>query len=201
MNTAIKEIELTDTLTLRLYPDMDQYTPEDVLGEASEFTEQGFFFLPERGFYGYKSWSMTERYSAGEFTNELSSLAQTVFEYCDWEATEAALIKHLERRGYQAKSFALRGYSQGEYAEVIVYAKNNPANYARALGDWFRGDIYTLALEEESNYIRLSDGDMITKSETIESIGCLLLDTDSDSELITIAKSYFGNMPDLAEVN
>lgn len=108
------------------------------------------------------------------------------------DARERVISAWLSAKGYAVKFVSLRGYSQGEWADVVMYTpleSDLTADYlngeARTLRAWFRGDIYNVAKEQRKIY-RAEDGDTIEQWETIDSIGRII--ADSRDELIAIGR-------------
>jgi hypothetical protein len=92
------------------------------------------------------------------------------------DARQRVIGAWLSAKGYVYKFVSLRGYSQGEWADVVVYMPmENSMEYLEGgeietLEAWFRGDIYNVAKEQRKIY-RAEDGDTIERWETIESVG------------------------------
>jgi hypothetical protein len=91
------------------------------------------------------------------------------------------LEKAITRAGYRAMTFSLTGYSQGDWAYVVVYwrdeAINDITGVLEELEAWFRGDVYTIALEKLETY-KNESGSEKHYWECVESIGQVIL-TDS----------------------
>ena len=107
----------------------------------------------------------------------------------DYQAKRERVIgAWLEAKGYAFKFVSLRGYSQGEWADVVVYTPIDNADYLegdfKALRDWFRGDIYTVAKEQRKIYTA-EDGDTIELWETVDSIGAVF---GSVEDLIAVGR-------------
>lgn len=104
------------------------------------------------------------------------------------DARQRVIGAWLSAKGYAFKFVSLRGYSQGEWADVVIYTPIENADYLegefKALGDWFRGDIYNVAKEQRKIY-RAEDGDTIELWETVESVGGVF---GSREDLIAIGR-------------
>jgi hypothetical protein len=94
----------------------------------------------------------------------------------EWE--RAAITRHLTRAGYDCTFAELRGYSQGEWLDAVIYAKageiTDLAETVEEINAWFRGDVYTLALEELVTYTA-PNGSTIERWEAEDSIGGVIL--------------------------
>jgi hypothetical protein len=91
---------------------------------------------------------------------------------------EAAITKHLNRAGFDCIFAELRGYSQGDWANVVIYANAGDitdwAGIVPEVNAWFRGDIYSLHLERLEVYTSNS-GNELTQWETIDQTGGVIL--------------------------
>lgn len=79
----------------------------------------------------------------------------------EWQTRDNAaneMLKHLRRAGYLAKEIALRGYSQSEWLDALIWTtlKNNAEEALEAFEDelqsWFRDGFYNVALEKRVVY-------------------------------------------------
>lgn len=89
--------------------------------------------------------------------------------------------KAITRAGYKGMTFSLKGYSQGDWAYVALYwrdeAISDVSGLIEELEAWFRGDVYTIRLEKLETY-RNDSGSEKHYWECVESIGQVIL-TDS----------------------
>jgi hypothetical protein len=78
--------------------------------------------------------------------------------------TETAIAKHLTRAGLSYEFVSLRGYSQSDWAEVVIYADKeffgNLTAEKNVLDAWFKGEIYNLTLENLKTY-KAEDGESL----------------------------------------
>jgi hypothetical protein len=103
---------------------------------------------------------------------------------------------HLSNRTY--KTLALRGYSQGEWADIVVYADAgsdgewlNSKNATADIEAWFRGDIYTVAIESLETYVNAKNGDTLQRWEITDSCGMVTL--SNDYTLADAGRDIFGS--------
>jgi hypothetical protein len=94
----------------------------------------------------------------------------------EWERD--AITKHLTRAGLECRFVELRGYSQGEWLDGVIYASpdyiGDWAGIIAEVQAWYRGDVYTIALEELITY-KAANGNLITQWESVDAIGgCIL---------------------------
>jgi hypothetical protein len=109
--------------------------------------------------------------------------------YKHYEAKrERAIGAWLTAKGYVFEFVSLRGYSQGEWADILVYTTLDNSEYLdgeiETLKSWFRGDIYNVAKEQRKIYTA-EDGDTLEQWETIESVGGII---GSVEDLIAIGR-------------
>lgn len=114
--------------------------------------------------------------------------------------TETAISKHLSRAGMNYQFVSLRGYSQGDWAEVVIYADGetigNLNGEADELRAWFRGDIFTLCLEDLKTYTA-PDGESLARWEVEDALGGMVISEsyglkNRDIDWDTLALDAFG---------
>lgn len=97
-----------------------------------------------------------------------------------------AIRKHLTRAGFDCTFAELRGYSQGEWLDAVIYAKaGDVGDWAATVNEidaWFRGDVYTVTLERLEVYTSTS-GNELTQWETIDATGGVILSEPLTLEL------------------
>lgn len=118
----------------------------------------------------------------GSLTDELNEIYERFY----YQATSyrAHLVKlYLSIKGIAFKEISLRGYSQGEWHQVIVYnddAGNNAdwMNDAEAIDPlraWYRGDIFDVIAEKLVIYTQLQTGATVEQWEEIDRLGGVIL--------------------------
>lgn len=94
----------------------------------------------------------------------------------EWERD--AITKHLTRAGLECRFIELRGYSQGEWLDAVIYATpeyvGDWAGIVAEVEAWYRGDIYTLALEELQTYTA-ANGNTLEQWESVDAIGSCII--------------------------
>lgn len=109
---------------------------------------------------------------------------------------ETALSKSIERAGYKHIYLQLNGYSQGDWAYVVLYYKEewlvNPTGLIGELEAWFRGDVYTIALERRETYVS-QHGNTKEDWDVIESVGRVLIHDYNEFTLET-CEYYLGKL-------
>lgn len=101
----------------------------------------------------------------------------------DWNdnTLDKQLEKAITRAGYSSRQFSLRGYSQSDWAYVVLYWRedyiSDITGVIEELEAWFRGDVFTITLEELVVY-KSESGAEKHYWECIESIGGVFF-TDS----------------------
>jgi hypothetical protein len=118
----------------------------------------------------------------------------------DRDAQKMAISKHLDRAGLSHAFVSLRGYSQGEWAEVVVYSDSELISYWGGVADdlnaWFRGDVYAIELQTLKIY-KAEDGTELARWETDQWTGLVLISDsygmkDGDIDWETLALDNFG---------
>lgn len=100
----------------------------------------------------------------------------------EWNArgdANEAMLKHLTRAGYLAKEIALRGYSQSEWLDALIWttltdgAEQALEAFEDELKSWFRDGFYNVALEKRVVYTA-PDGRTLEQWEVEDAIGGVL---------------------------
>jgi hypothetical protein len=114
--------------------------------------------------------------------------------------TETAISKHLTRAGQSYEFVSLRGYSQSDWADVVIYGDQeffgNLRLEANVLDAWFKGEIYNLTLESLKTY-KAEDGESLGRWEIEDAIGQICISDsygkkDFDIDWDTLALDSFG---------
>ena len=114
--------------------------------------------------------------------------------------TETAISKHLSRAGMNYQFVSLRGYGQGDWAEVVIYAEadtiGNLNGAADELRAWFRGDIFNITLETLKTYTA-PDGETLARWEIEDALGGMVISEsyglkNRDIDWDTLALDAFG---------
>jgi hypothetical protein len=114
----------------------------------------------------------------------------------DWntDTLEKAIEKSIKRAGYEFMFLQLKGYSQGDWAYVVLYWRadyiTDISGLVNELEAWFKGDVYTICLEELDTYTSDS-GRVIERWEVVESIGGVLIH-DGNPFTYENCESYVG---------
>lgn len=130
----------------------------------------------------------------GELSPELNKILDNLapeYGYTNQQRV-SAIGKYLTLSGYKYHTANLRGYSQGDWHNVIIYSNLiEPSDAKQELETWYRGDVYNINLQELEYYQNMNDEiDIITEWRTKDSYGYnLIADTP---ELFSCVKDYFG---------
>jgi hypothetical protein len=147
---------------------------EDFVGD-----ELGIFTLHKD-----RSLSNIER---GEHSAALHELLDRV----NRDQEESAIGKYLSLHNLHYKFVSLRGYSQSDWADVVIYGREEwMLSNEDTLKSWFRGDVFTLSHEQLITFTSSDSDRVIEQWETLDSIGAVILDTPED--VIDFAKVDFG---------
>lgn len=137
-----------------------------------------------------------------ETCDELMQISKDALLKADYDTDTPTedLIKHLEGKGLEVLPVDLRGYSQGEWMDVLLWtsrdkygledngpvARNFLEHVSSDLGCWFRGDVYTLAVEELVTY-HGPNGKTIVRWETVENVD-------------PVYENYFDGRPEMEDL-
>jgi hypothetical protein len=185
IETGVDPYEFTPTDRINLYYDTDQYDLEWIIGE-----EVGVYTIDiARNFHPIEQ---------GERTKDLDRLLRNLHSgfRTDWRERKARAIElYLNLAGLNYHYASLRGHSQGDWAEVIIYS--NPDDRVdleaceEAMDDWFKGEVYTIVHEKLEVYTS-ANGNTIERWEIEDSLGSILPVKGQDFE--DMAKTYFGHL-------
>lgn len=118
----------------------------------------------------------------GSLTDELEKIAERFVHY-DYETKIHALKLFFAIKGIANKAISLRGYSQGEWHDIIIYNDNagdsaewmNDADAIDPLRAWYRGDIFDVIAEKLVIYTQLQTGATVEQWEEIDRLGGVIL--------------------------
>ena len=187
IDTGVDPYEFTPTDRITLYYDDDQYDLDWILGE-----EVGVYTIDVP-----RNWNPIEQ---GERTKDLDRLIRNLnCDYrTDWRERKTRAIElYMNLAGLEYRKVSLRGPSQGDWADLIIYAhptdRVDLESCEEALGDWFTGEIYTIAHERLHTYTDTYNADRaIERWEIEDSIGSILPIKGQTFE--DMAKTYFGHL-------
>ena len=185
IETGVDPYEFTPTDRINLYYDTDQYDLEWIIGE-----EVGVYTIDiARNFHPIEQ---------GERTKDLDRLLRNLKSgfRTDWRERKARAIElYMNLAGLEYKLVSLRGSSQSDWAEVIIYADPDDRvdleSCAEAMNDWFSGEVYTIVHEKLEVYTS-PNGNTIERWELQDSIGSILPVKGQDFE--NMAEVYFGHL-------
>lgn len=167
-------LEISDTERVAVYLEEDYFPVEDFVGD-----ELGIFTLHKD-----RSLSNIER---GDHHAALHELMDRV----NRDQEESAIGKYLSLHNLHYKFVSLRGYSQSDWADVVIYATDPDTLLSEdSLKAWFRGDVFTLCHEKKITFTSNFSDRVIEQWEVIDSLGAVMLDTPED--VIDFAKVDFG---------
>jgi hypothetical protein len=185
IETGVDTYEFTPTDRINLYYDTDQYDLEWIIGE-----EVGVYTIDiERNFHALENGPRTK--DLDRLLRNLKSGFRT-----DWrERKTRALELYMNLAGLECKLVSLRGSSQSDWADVIIYAdptdRVDLESCAEAMANWFRGEVYTIVHEKLEVYTS-PNGNTIERWELQDSIGSILPVKGQDFE--NMAEVYFGHL-------
>ncbi len=174
MSQPALELQLDDTNRLTAYHDDYCHDLEDFIGD-------GF------GVYTLAIARDLSPIKNGDLTSDLDRLTRSVH---SWQV-QSAVGKYLAISGKHYRKVSLQGYSQGDWAEVFIYADEEwilEPNSADTLKAWFRGDIYTVCHEVLHTYTEAFTGRTLTRWETEDSLGGCLVEREED--LLNYAEDF-----------
>lgn len=167
-------LEISPTERVAVYPEEQCFPVSDFVGD-----ELGIFTLHKD-----RSLSNIEQ---GDYTKELHELMDRV----NRDQEESAIGKYLATAGFYYRFVSLRGYSQSDWADVVIYSKDaTDLTYETNLESWFRGDIYTLSHEKLITFTSPDTDRVIESWEILDSIGAVMLENYEDTK--AFARDDFG---------
>jgi hypothetical protein len=164
-----KVFEVVDGFRVRVEQDDFGFTLAELIGDD----------------VGVQSIMIADRFAPIRTNDEVADVVERVVESFNYYShqfsyqakRERVLGAWLEASGYLYKFVTLRGYSKGEWADVVVYVKDDYETSAEHLTNtvqtvraWFRGDVYRFILEE-AKIFTADDGEQLTEWREVESCG------------------------------
>ena len=181
-------IELNDTHRYAAYPSNERY---DYLHDQ-EWDNWGLYTVAIDRSYVPLS------LDTFDLNDQLSRIQE--WQRHDWNngELETALTKSITRNGYSHIYLNLHGYSQSDWAYVVLYWKeewlSDVSGLINELEAWFRGDVYTIALEELVTYTNAARPmGIIERWEIVDSISQIILTDDHEFSLEN-CQSYLGTL-------
>jgi hypothetical protein len=187
IETGVDPFEFTPTDRINLYYDTDQYDLEWIIGE-------------EVGVYTMDIARNFNPIEQGKRTKDLDRLLRNLKSgfRTDWRERKARAIElYMNLAGLNYHYATLRGHSQGDWAEVIIYSDPDDRvdleSCAEAMNDWFAGEVFTIVHEKLHTYTdSLNPISKIERWEIEDSIGSILPVKGQDFE--NMAEVYFGHL-------
>lgn len=184
INQAAYKHELNENERLALYQETGSYSYDEILGD----------------FVSVQTVNISNRYSPLSTNDGHAAAIREIVERLgsDTETTESAISKHLTRAGLSFKFVSLTGYSQGDWADIVLYAEN-VEDWRPIVAEWqavWRGEVFTLAHETLKVYTA-ADGDQVGEWVTNDSFSFIPL-TDYygfkgiSPDWQTLANDHFG---------
>jgi hypothetical protein len=160
---GLAPIQISETERVKLYFDENCYDLMDAVGDSF-----GVFTVDiARGF------SYIEQ---GEYTDALNRFRRRTH---GRDQLQRAIELYLSLAGMNYEYVSLRGHSQGDWADVIVYGDYDLTGTIQALRDWFSGDIFVIAHEKLHAYAEIGNPENnYTQWELEDAIGNVMLSKD-----------------------
>lgn len=175
MTEPVEILQITDTVRVAAYWDYDASGPFDWDMVFVQTLEKAERLSPLSSDDGHAE-PIAEIRANNPFKSYDGYTRAQLDKRDEWE--QNAISKHLERAGYECRFWNLRGTSQGEWANVVVYAEAGIifdwAAYERECQAWYRGEVYWLALERLETY-RNENGKTISQWEAVDTFGEIYL--------------------------
>jgi hypothetical protein len=166
LDSGLEPVMLDDKTRAVAYMDTSAISLDEIVGD-----EFGVYTLNTARGYNH--------ITQGPLTDELRRLERARDNYSwDDDKFQDAIERYLAMAGMQHKAVTLQGYSQGEWAQVIVYGEFDLAGSIKAMRDWWRGDVYLIALETLHIYTEADTGDTIERWLIDECMGGVILDDE-----------------------
>jgi hypothetical protein len=184
IETGIDPIEISSTERINLYYDTDTYDMDWIVGD-----ELGVYTIDiARNFHHIQQ---------GERGDDLDRLIRNLYldHRTDWRERKLRAIElYMHMAGLSYKQVGLRGSSQSDWAEVIIYGNEMDLDSCvEGLQSWFSGEIYTITHEKLHTYTDiLNPASTIERWEVEDSIGCITFGKGYDFE--QSARDHFGHL-------
>lgn len=131
----------------------------------------------------------------GVFKDDLAQVKKR-FDYGFNSQIAHALKLYLSLKGVAYIEKVLRGYSQGEWHQVLIYNSTpdesadwlNDPNSFRPLETFYRGDIFVVETQKLEIYTNLTNGDILERWEMVDSRAGVLI--GDESELPDLIAAY-----------
>lgn len=188
MSEPIEILEISETVRVAAYWDYDAGSPFDWDSVFVQTLRQADRLSPLSSDDGHAG-PIAEILHNNPFTSFDGYTRAQLDKRDEWDRD--AITKHLTRAGFECRFLELRGNSQGEWHDIVVYAEvGNITEWdylAREVAAWYRGEVYLLALERLETYTN-ENGKTINQWETVDAIGEIYLIDGLTREL---AEPYF----------
>lgn len=117
------------------------------------------------------------------------------YAYAGYSSVGAALVKHLQRTGYEAVYHSFAGVCPSDWCDAVVAVKTDEGvALDAAISDWdrwFTNDYYVLTLERRHVWHDAA-GDTLETWDTVDSLYGVALDNVYDAaEVESAARDYF----------
>lgn len=176
MDKALEVFGVDEDTRIAVYNDWSHYDYQEVCGDG----------------LGVQTLSIHRQYRDISSKDEVAQVVARVKDSIHYHShdnyadkRERVIGAWLSAKGYAYEFITLRGYSQSEWAEVVIYTEAENAEYLggyrRALENWFRGDVYTVAVEKRKVFTA-EDGETIETWNVQDAISCVDSDNIEDLE-------------------
>lgn len=165
----VRVFEVVDGFRVRVEQSDCEYTLEELIGDDA----------------GVQSIMVADRLAPIRTNDEVVDVVERAVESFHYYSHQFSYQSKRERvigawlgaSGYLYEFVSLRGYSKGEWADVVVYVKDDyetSSEYLKGVVQtvraWFRGDVYRFVLEE-AKVFTAEDGEQLTEWREVESCG------------------------------
>ena len=173
------------------YPDMTSYSLEEVIGE-----DFGVIVLDGprevRATYG-------DTHYVEDAVRQLANNFHRDSGRGWWDRRNRAISLYLNLMGFDSTIQMLRGYSQGDWCEIVLFRKRNTIwdregynilDTVPYVNAWFAGDIYSIVHEKLETFANVNDPeDTIDQWREVDSISCQMILESKD--FVEIAQMEF----------
>lgn len=183
---AVYKYQINDTTRLIADYDTTQYDYKDFAGD-----DIGMFILSQPTLTHYSFGSDDDH------THALKRFADSFnyYSHDNYEKLRARAIgMYFNLLGLNYEIVTLQGYSQGEWAKVVIYTLDPEGNdylshAIDSIRQWFNGDIYQVSKQSLQTYVNTQDPeDVIQKWQTDDTIWGISLNKEED--LITYLDDF-----------
>jgi len=206
MTTLINRIDLDADNRISVY--LDEFGVHECPAEWGDPSDSGMLTL--RAARGFQSYSIGDHASGAQ--NAIDAYDEYMpFNGGNREDPMWAGITHLKRQGFSVKYVSLRGNSQSDWMDVLIWARGDDFlnGLIESIESWFSGDIFMVVHETRSTWAKFQmtpePGEFTTfeQWDCQDSVSGVYFSNEHDErEVVQFARDNFGiEIPETASAS